>query len=419
MVNCLTFLLYRKSVAVLRHLSHIFHTLIYPTITNEMPYDLLACGSNGSYQLGLGNDEDHSNLQLVSLPHLAHMKPQAFAFGGNHTLILFPDGRVFAAGSNEFGQCGTPESEPLRKFTELPGRWLEIAAGWEFSILRCKDGDLYSCGHGPRGELGHGKDIKICRSLTKIDLSKVLARADLKGSAIHLLKASLNHVVIKLENGVFVGWGACKKGQLGPIEPIDPAAQKLKYPLAFWEPQVLDLPSGPFFALGKERTLIYNELGEILYSLSQELPLSDACLDMESGAGLDLKLLTVRSAGIDSKMNLPNESSLSLKIQCGWSSVHILKNGTLSSYGRNSHGQLYNGSLHKDQIVDFAIGSEHGVFLNEENSVFAWGWGEHGNCGPGEDPFDRNELYNGTEKDIVVDMACGLATTWIIVEHLQ
>lgn len=381
-----------------------------------MPYDLLACGSNGSYQLGLGNDDDHSALQRISLPALVNMKPESFAFGGNHTLILFPDGRVFAAGNNEFGQCGIVGEKLLHQFTELPGRWLEIAAGWEFSILRSVDGSLYSCGHGPRGELGHGKEIKNCSKLTQIDLNGALASEGFENSLIRLIKASLNHVVVKLNDDRFIGWGACKKGQLGNINPIDPSSQKLRYPLALWDPQLLDLPPGPFFVVGKERTLVYNERGEILNSLSQQPPSEDALI-LELSARSDQN--SVPQSGLEKRSCLQSKSVVSPKIQCGWSSVHILKDGALSGYGKNSHGQLYNGNLPDETILDFAVGSEHGVFLTKDNSVYAWGWGEHGNCGPGEDPFEHNQLYKESEGDKVVDLACGLATTWIVVERLK
>lgn len=401
-----------------------------------MPYRLLVCGSNGSYQLGLENDDDHSTLQSIDLPALASMKPQAFAFGGNHTLVLFPDGRVFAAGNNEFGQCGIPNSESLQSFTELSGRWLEIAAGWEFSLLRSVDGHIYSCGHGPRGELGHGKETKICRELRKIDLSQVLSNLSHESSSIHLMKASLNHVVIQLKNGTFIGWGACKKGQLGHIDPIDDNAERLKYPLALWNPKILDLPSGPFFVVGKEKTVIYNEVGKIMNLVSLKQLLEDQSLS-ESGPSLAAfscgtnKLSANPDDFSSSELNSEDEFksefleessiniSSSTKIQCGWSSIHILKDGALHSYGKNTHGQLYNQSVCQDSILDFAIGSEHGVILTNNQTVYAWGWGEHGNCGLGEDPFDHNEIYKGNKKEKAVGLACGLATTWIVVEELD
>ena len=56
-------------------------------------YKLLACGSNGSYQLGTGNDTDQNTLvecvfvldgvQTSILP----IKPSKISCGGNHTLV--------------------------------------------------------------------------------------------------------------------------------------------------------------------------------------------------------------------------------------------------------------------------------------------------------------------------------------------
>lgn len=76
---------------------------------------LFAFGSNGSGQLGLGHTED------VSIPTRCvfddEASPQAdngkvvrIAAGGNHTLVLFENGAVYAAGCNVDGRCGLHRS---------------------------------------------------------------------------------------------------------------------------------------------------------------------------------------------------------------------------------------------------------------------------------------------------------------------
>lgn len=77
---------------------------------------LFAFGSNGSGQLGIGHDEDVSVptrclFEEGQTPSEEENGTQAktiscIVAGGNHTLILYQDGSVYAAGCNEDGRCG-------------------------------------------------------------------------------------------------------------------------------------------------------------------------------------------------------------------------------------------------------------------------------------------------------------------------
>jgi protein ATS1 len=96
-----------------------------------------------------------------------------------------------------------------------------------------------------------------------------------------------------------------------------------------------------------------------------------------------------------------------------WSSVHLIENNDIRSIGNNSHSQLL--SLGEDiQFEDFDVGSEHGLLLSS-NTVYAWGWGEHGNCGVktnSSNSFDLTILFETSEK--VVKLQGGCATSWVI-----
>lgn len=378
--------------------------------------------------MGLGNDSDHDQLQEVHLPPLKSLKPTSLAFGADHTLILFPNKQVYSSGGNKYGQCGILNQSLLKKFTEISGSWIAIAAGWEFSILLSETGDLYSCGYGPRGELGQGKDIKNSNIPRKIDLSAISNHERVRGSPVCQVMASLNHVVARLENGTFIGWGTCRKGQLGSMKPTSMSGDAPVYPRSIWEPQVLELPEGPYYTVGKERTVVYDVTGIINGPLLAQPILGrtstqDTLLDLN---GCDTSVL--------SRVNLTTEPSpqshcqLSTVIeigrkkpspeliaQCGWSSFHFWKDGDLWSFGKNLHGQLFNRQQNTQRVTDFAIGSEHGAVLLQDGTVQAWGWGEHGNCGPGAKDFTLNQVYQG---ETVVGLSCGLATTWIITECL-
>lgn len=343
-----------------------------------MTYKVLACGSNGKYQLGTGDDEDYDTLQPIILPAEAGLSPIAkFAFGGNHTFILLQDGQLFASGSNEFGQCGFTDTKSVPRFRQVAGRWKNVSAGWEFSHLYSQDNILYACGHGPKGELGLGPNVTKTGKLQEV---KGLSR----NTNVVDVRLSINHVITKLADGSLYGWGVARKDQLGQFEGVINKRGQIKPLALLWEPTRLGFTCEKLH-LGRERTLL---VGDTLQVIGKD--------------PLQVNLTPVKAGAM-------------------WSSIHYshMSKGKLviSSEGNNSHGQLFQYET-GETIVDFEVGSEHGIVLTETGSVYAWGWGEHGNCGVQKDEsvtFDYlNKVYDGGER--VIGMACGLATTWLVLE---
>lgn len=361
-------------------------------------YKVLACGSNGSYQLGISNDEDQDTLQAVifrdengSKTNYIDSKPIKISSGGNHTFILTNTGILYSAGDNTYGQCArpvNPESTHTLEFTIVGGnnKWKDVSCGWEFSILMDDSDEIYVCGIGMKGELGLGSNIKRSELVkTSFELP----------SRIVDLKSSINHTIIKLANGDLYGWGNCRKGQLGEQEAVV-VNNKSKTRSIVWEPERLlfgeiDLQA---YDLGRDCTVILNRTHQIsIYGKGAET------YDCDDNV-IDLKSM--------------------------WSSNHYLVEDqnhlqTIKSRGNNSHGQLFPKTR-----IDFAkyeIGSEHGLVLTKQNTVYAWGWGEHGNCGIHTASVNENSLeekvtfdylnclYDGDDR--VVLLGAGCATSWL------
>ncbi len=334
-------------------------------------YQLLACGSNGNYQLGINNDEDQNSLKVTLFDIDGTMssevpgKPMKIAGGGNHTMVILDNGEVFSCGSNEFGQCGLPRGESLGVFHKVPGNdWLDISCGWEFSILVKRSGEVYVCGRGLKGELGLGKETlesELTYSTTVDGFKEI--------------KSCMQHTIIQTTNGL-VGWGNSRKGQLGETE------DKI-----MWTPKTLRFGVVcKDFSLGREFTAIQTDTNR------------------------------VKIFGKSSIKNIP-ESTVA-RVAAMWSSVHILlETNVLQSFGNNSHDQLFpnNSSV---AVEEYAIGSEHGL-VTSDNIVYAWGWSEHGNCGTSNASdkvtFDYlNKLYTGSAKVVLIGAGC--ATSWVVVE---
>lgn len=404
-------------------------------------YQILSCGSNGNYQLGLDNDEDQSILQPATFmlldPNTNELKPNTkleskpikITCGGNHTLVLFESGEVYGCGANDNGQIGRKEKEEELEL-ELEaeqhhcfriihpptpkGVWTDIACSWECSYLVCDKKKVYSLGRGNKGELGLGLGV-----LSNSDINLGLLREF--EYPVTKIKSSLNHVLLQTNDGKLYGWGSCRKGQLGDV--LDPSLIKRG---AIWQPVALHFTSEDNnldmssltiddFVLGRDYTVF----------LKRE---KHGKLEIYGRANIDKdKLDMCISCDKDYKIE---------KIESMWSSIHVKINNEIKSYGVNTHGQLYNYKFphsieHLKDCYLFVVGSEHGLLL-ADNKVFAWGWGEHGNCGSpnyaakacsthspetllDDITFDYlNPLYTGQDKVHLI--AGGCATSWVVIE---
>lgn len=388
-------------------------------------YKLYACGSNGNYQLGLGHAEDLNILTVVPIDKNA--KISKIASGGNHTFILFEDGQLWSTGANEYGQCGTlPSSNDLKHlkiFSQIPDigttrKWKNVACGWEYSIAIAgnenenvdeNENEIFSCGLGGKGELGLGakkiksfsiNDLESSKTASssnsaKSSFKEVLLEDQDKKSIIVDLQASLNHVVMKLSDRSIYGWGYNKNSRLS--SSLDKTV---------WQPTKL-------FSNNKTLTTDFKDNDQLRFALGRDFTV------FYSSNAAHLCGITKKVQEDISKDYILGKTNIE-KILSMWSSIHVLdQNGMLHSVGNNSHGQKLTGKLNIE-VKDYLTGSEHGLILDNQNSVYAWGWGEHGNCGvqpTGKDEKDvvfgdLNKLFSSTEEQVYM-ISGGCATTFV------
>lgn len=362
-------------------------------------YQVLACGSNGNYQLGQDDDEDQRALRLCIFQTEANkstttidQKPTKIACGGNHTLLLFENGDVFSCGDNEFGQTGHPKSTTaVRVFSKVPPmsphKYLDVSCGWDYSFLLTDQNELFACGNGLKGDLGLGEDV------TQASRPQLVIKFD---SKVKKIKTAVNHTIVQTEDNKLYGWGNCRRGQLGTID------SNLTKRGAVWRPIELDfgITDIESFELGREFTIIMSS--NVIHLFGKAT----------------INLLDLNDIMYSSKL-----------VEAMWSSIHCKSGTTIKSFGTNTHGQLYDYGPISDDF-EFVVGSEHGL-LKVADKVYAWGWGEHGNCGDAKHnnsatsvehndcnsnrhiTFDYlNVLYE--ESDEVTMVAGGCATSWVI-----
>lgn len=403
---------------------------------------LFTFGSNGSGQLGLGHTEDitiperclfdeattaaaEGETEVGREEELGKdMDIMRIAAGGNHTLVLLRDGRVYAAGCNVDGRCGQHRQEEpsLLRFkrviitTENGGickTFKNVSATWEGTFLVAsslhnnnnneeqKD-VILALGSGLKGELGLG----TTQPQTTTTPQKI-PNFPPPNTKITSIASGMGHTAAVLSTGEVYGWGGARKGQLG---------EAAKMQKVVWEP--VRVEGVPFFArgiaCGREFTVVAgDEKGEYMV-----LGSCDDKWGIVSGGPGPI------SSGDDSGYGVLAPYA---NISAGWHAIYIhhhhhhhheKNNSPITAWGRNDRGQLPPADLPNPRML--AVGSEHALALLDERTVVAFGWGEHGNCGAETDAQGNVKgRYNkievpGIEQGEIVGVGAGCATSWIV-----
>ncbi|MGE4335704.1 MAG: RCC1 domain-containing protein [Pigmentiphaga sp.] len=186
---------------------------------------LLAWGANGAGQLGTGNLNDQKQPAAVQLP--PGVQVSTMAAGASHNLAIDADGRIWAWGSNQYGQLGRREprysTRPLS--VELAEPIVDVAAGLFFSLALGESGQVYSWGWNAKGQLG--------RSTERHD-ARPMAISELEGIA--RIAAGQAHALAASDHALFA-WGDNESSQLGPNGPANRDPEN-----PGWSPTPVSLP---------------------------------------------------------------------------------------------------------------------------------------------------------------------------------
>lgn len=323
-------------------------------------------GANSHGQLGLGFSSEmcESPQRVESLP-FDPRRIGAISAGGGHTLaVLEPAGEVYCTGWNNRGQLGLGHLDDVCHFT-LMGRFgfQAIACGWDVSGGVSHEGELFLWGSNVWHQVAD-KGVKCVTVPTKVDLPH--------GAKARKVCFGLRHTCVLTKQGKVLIFGKAKWLKEGG-EKI-----RLKvlhggldfFELEFPEP-VIDVASGEnhlVVLLDRQRIAC---VGDNKFGQSPE-SIIDCCIQGQQHAAVK-------------------------QLESGWShSGFLMSDGRVYLWGRNNYGQLgvaatdqgdNNGRTMvldvESEVIKFCLGSQHGMALTVEETVYTWGWNEHGNCGTG------------------------------------
>jgi alpha-tubulin suppressor-like RCC1 family protein len=286
---------------------------------------------------------------------------KTFGAGGPRFFAIKSDGTLWASGTNYLGD-GSSENRMIPLQVGTDSNWLSVLSGGIHTVALKKDSTLWTWGGNIYGQLGDG---------TTDDRSMPVQIGNDKWSSVSA--GSLFSIGIK-KDGTLWGWGDNFLGVLGNVihqteVPVQIGTDNNWTKLSTGQGFCLALKSdGTLWGWGANN---YGELGDGTTS--------EKTLPVQIGSDKDwVKIHT----GTDFSMGLKN-------------------NGTLWSWGSNYYGELGSGSgimsratpaqIGSDnQWLDIGGGAAHGFAVKNDGTVWAWGRNTFGQLGDGS-TIQRNE----------------------------
>ncbi len=348
-----------------------------------------AWGANDKGQLG--NNSKKESLVPVAVDTsgiLSGKNITRVSAGGNFSMALSYNGKIYAWGNNAHGQLGNNSLKeslvPVAVDTTgaLSGKTItDVAAGGlQFALALSSEGNVYAWGDNEYGQLGNGStdDSNIPVAVKKSGEAGVKSGI-FKDKKIIAIAAGYKHALALTSKGKVYAWGANDRGELGNGSMQDePAPVAVDTTGAIYGVKMVAIAAGTDFSLALASDGFVYAWGANSYGQLGNQIKADENTPMVvyySGALRDKKVVAI-AAGSHHALALTADGGL-----YGW--------------GDNSHGQLGNNSmtmsrlpvaidlssLNNNKIVAIAAGGDFSMVLAGDGKVYTWGGNEHGQLG--------------------------------------
>ncbi len=316
-------------------------------------------GRNNQGQLGLGHLNEQNTPQLI--PWLQGV--MAVAAGETHALALLTNGTVMAWGDNDHGKLGIGSTTDQTVPQLVPGLSgvTAVAAGGGHSLALLANGTVMAWGWAVFGQLGLGMGAAF-------EYTTPQAVPNLAGVA--QLSAGQHHSIARDTTGAIRVFGRNNYGQLG---------LGMSSFVNAYDPQWIPGLYATSIATGSSTSMAWNASGQVVgWGLNPDGVLGTTAYSQSAGPAL-----------------IPGLAGVS-KLDCGYGHAFArLANAQLVSWGGNAYGQLGTGTFSgtsptPQNVIGLAGGvaslaalDSSCVVLLDDGTVRTWGLNSHGQLGLG------------------------------------
>lgn len=270
--------------------------------------------------------------------------------------LIFADSSGYAVYLNG-GKLYTVETKNApSKEIDFGGKSVKrVYAGSNSLFAQCEDGTIFGWGYNAQGQLGvgnadlHGTPVEVVA---------------FRGKKVKSISVGSSHALAILEDGAVMGWGRNDYGGLG--NGSTSTSQKTPIEISFFKglkPRLVVAGNYSSFAVLEDgRVFAWGYNYEGMLGLGNN---SNQSAPQEVTALRGLKIRKLVSGT--------------------YSSLVLLEDGSVRSWGYNPYGQLGNDlgrssstplelvSLRDRKVKDIALGSNHGFALLEDGTLLGWG----------------------------------------------
>lgn len=372
-------------------------------------YALYTMGRGFHGQLGLGDYDNRCAPQRVGAVEKEEpvklyrgtsddVQLAVVAAGSSHTASISRRGELYTwglASSGELGHGGWTPIEvcvPKMITSLMRTRVVSVCAGANHTLAISETGQLWSCGRGRHGQLGHGHfhDEGV---LTLVEA--------IRGERIVSAAAGRAHSMALAADGKIFTWGDARSGQLGHAQLValmqgpNPQPIAIPFPQAIQslEPNKLKPPARvTAIAAGGDHSMAVTVGGSLLAFGSNRHGQLGTGDRMDRMVPTEVPLTMEGEAG---------QLLRAMQVQCGVQHTLVLvqHRGRMEvrGAGDNSYGQLGLGdridrhrfhpifTLKKARVVCISTGDWHNAAVCEDGAIWMWGRGDCGQLGHGDD----------------------------------
>ncbi|ROR04058.1 alpha-tubulin suppressor-like RCC1 family protein [Delftia acidovorans] len=339
---------------------------------------LWAWGSNSFGQLGDGTSTDRNRPVQADLAPLGGSKVVALATRTSHTLALDDQSRLWAWGENFYGQLGDGTSAGRNRPVQVDLAPLDgseivaVAAGDYQTAALDEQGRIWVWGLDDVVSVDDNTIAKRTRPV-QVDLTP------LDGSKVVALAAGYFHTLALDEQGHLWAWGWNSDGELGDGTNAD-RNRPVQVDLAPLDgSKVVEVAAGGFHTLARdEQGRLWawgqnsgGQLGDGT-TIDRNRPVRVDLAPLDGSKVVALAANTNHTVALDERGRL-----------WAWGFNHDGTLGDGTTVARNRPVQVDLAPLDGSKVVAFAAGTHHTLALDEQGHLWAWGLNSSGELGDG------------------------------------